>query len=440
MNARRRVEEAARKVLAGNRRRGVAVWEQSDPPVTVTEKTYDFVCPSPSSYPFQWFWDSCFHAIALTHVDVALAEAELRTLFQGAGPDGFMPHMILWERQAHEQALLTYNLRLDGRPTSSIIQPPVLAQAVERVCLAGGNRAFLDEALPVITAYHSWLAACRDPDGSGLIAIVQPDESGMDASPKYAQLLQLDELSEAGLRQAMQRLFESRHQPRAEPALLPSAVSTGDHAGADGFTWTDCLVNACYLQALAAEARLLEAEGQQRRSAEVLARRARGLDTLIERCWDESKGAFFDYHTAVAPPSERQLVCMLTISSLLPLVLDDLPREIVARLVEEHLLNEAEFWLPYGVPSVAATEPSFDPTFGSRLLWRGPTWVNTNWFLIKGLETHGYLKVAAELTERTVAMLDLGGIRECYNPYTAEGYAAQDFGWSTLVLDLISGS
>src|SRR5579864_5469966 len=89
------VAAAARRVLAGNRLHGVSDWGG---------RQYDFVCPSPSSYPFQWLWDSCFHAIALLCVDPELAKQELRCLLQGAQPDGFIPHMLLWDRRFHEQA------------------------------------------------------------------------------------------------------------------------------------------------------------------------------------------------------------------------------------------------------------------------------------------------------------------------------------------------
>ncbi len=34
-------------------------------------------------------------------------------------------------------------------------------------------------------AHHRWLAQHRDLDGDGLIWIVQPDESGLDASPQF---------------------------------------------------------------------------------------------------------------------------------------------------------------------------------------------------------------------------------------------------------------
>ena len=122
-------------------------------------------------------------------------------------------------------------------------------------------------------------------------------------------------------------------------------------------------------------------------------------------------------------PFNSRRVPVLTITSLMPLTLDDLLRGMVGRLVPDHLLNEAEFWLPYGLPSVAASEPSFEPDFGSGLIWRRPTWVNTDWFLIKALRAHGYPEATAELTARTVETLDRAGIRECFSPYTAEGYA-----------------
>src|SRR5215216_3513967 len=67
----RRIRAEAARVLAQNRRTGHADWCGRD---------YACVVPSPSSYPFQWFWDSCFHAIALTRVNLEWAREELTTL------------------------------------------------------------------------------------------------------------------------------------------------------------------------------------------------------------------------------------------------------------------------------------------------------------------------------------------------------------------------
>ena len=82
---RQELEEGARKILLTNLRRGVADWNS---------KEYSFVCPALVGYPFQWFWDSCFHAIALIYLDKEQAKAELTTLMSAALPDGFIPHLI----------------------------------------------------------------------------------------------------------------------------------------------------------------------------------------------------------------------------------------------------------------------------------------------------------------------------------------------------------
>lgn len=39
-----------------------------------------YTVPSPDSYPYQWLWDSCFHAIILTHFNVTDAKKEILSL------------------------------------------------------------------------------------------------------------------------------------------------------------------------------------------------------------------------------------------------------------------------------------------------------------------------------------------------------------------------
>ena len=101
------------------------------------------------------------------------------------------------------------------------------------------------------------------------------------------------------------------------------------------------------------------------------------------------------------------------------------------------MLSEKEFWLTYPAPSVAASEPSFRPA-SSFLIWRGPTWININWLLHTGLSKHGYNEAAAGLARRSAELALRSGFREFYNPMTGEGAGARDFGWSTLVVDMIS--
>ena len=150
------LEAKARAILLGNLRRGVADWNG---------KEFNFVCPSLTGYPFQWFWDSCFHAIALLHLDPEQAKAEMRTLMSGALPDGFIPHIIFWEMEKQPDFL---SRNIVGRTSdyySATMQPPIIAYTVERVYRATGDQEFLDEALPVLTAFYRWLREARDPDG-----------------------------------------------------------------------------------------------------------------------------------------------------------------------------------------------------------------------------------------------------------------------------------
>jgi glycogen debranching enzyme len=413
------VAAEARRVLTQNRQQGVADWGG---------RSYNFVCPSRQSYPFQWQWDSCFHAIALLSVDPELAKQEIRCLLQAVQPDGFLPHMVLWEKAFHAAALDAYSIVLADPFFTATVQPPVLARAVWRVYQSTKDRDFLIEVLPATLRYFRWLKAYRDPDDDHLIAIIQPDESGLDASPKYDVLMNLrnvpPERFGAQLRVSMNRLFSAYKLHREDPARLLAL---------DVFNWEDVMVNSIYADGLQLLGGLCREAGYPTAEAAEFERRARRvLGALEEKCWDERFGVFWDLYGY-----DENRAHTLTFTSLFPLILDSLDRHMVWRLVEEHLLNEREFWLPYPIPSVAATESSFDPDYRSRAIWRGPTWINSNYYLYWGLRAHGYRDVASELAKRTVQMVGESGMREFFNPYTAQGYGAVDFGWTALVLDLI---
>lgn len=405
---------AAKQVLQSNRHSGKSHWEN---------RSFDFVCPSNVTYPFQWLWDSCFHAIALTHVDVELAQQELLCLLQAAQPDGFIPHMILWEREKYLPQIATYSIATLNDYLTTISQPPVLAQAVERVYRAGQDKRFLTTVLPKVKAYYRWWIENRDPDHDDLVAIIQPDESGLDALPSYDALLQMRTVDSAGLREAMQHIFAAYAPLRHDPAALLAA---------DVFVVEDLLTNCAYAQGLRALARLCRINQQMNDAAEFDQLANRVERALVNKCYDERRGIFFDLLGNAEKPSG-----VVTVTSLLPLLLDNLDPAICKRVVEEHLRNPAEFWLPYPVPSVAANEPSFDPEAKTGLLWRGSTWVNMNWFLVGGLRLHGYAELADELAERTCAMVARGGFREYYSPYAGTGYGAFNFGWTTLILDFL---
>ena len=86
-------------------------------------------------------------------------------------------------------------------------------------------------------------------------------------------------------------------------------------------------------------------------------------------------------------------------------------------------------------------EPSYAPGIvGTKLVWRGPSWMNTNWYLARGLRRHGRAEIARHVEDRSGALVERDGFREYYNPTTGEGNGARDFSWTGVVVDLLGAS
>ncbi len=415
----------ARSVLDANRRVGAS---------QVPRVEYDYTCPSTQTYPFQWNWDSAFHAIALARYDPMRAQAEISTLLAAKQPSGFLPHMVLWQDEFRTRAANEFTIAVDSAGWHTLTtQPPALPLAVERVWRANSDKGWVEQVLPDLVDVMSWWHTRRDVADTGLVTTFQPDESGLDMSPKYDSLLGIP----AGMQgngislrwhAAMQELFASYGADRDPDE---------DLSGRGVFAWQDVLVNSIYACSARALARLLQEQGRADAAAQWRQIAANTTAALLRDCWDEPSGAFYDtYRSLAVEGGPRPLqVKILTVSSLFPLILEDVPPDIATRLVG-HLTNDEEFWLPYPVPSVAATEPTFDPHFAAEAIFRGSSWVNLNWYLCDGLRTHGYNDVARELSRRTKHMVALSGLRECYDPYDATGQGAHDFSWSSLILDM----
>jgi glycogen debranching enzyme len=403
----------AEEVLANNRRVGVKDGFQ-----------YDFTCPSPDSYPFQWAWDSCFHAIALANVDAPRAVREIESLLHGIDADGFLPHMLLWQEDLRAGAIRDFRIALWQGWKSVSLAPPVLARAVERVFETTGDESWLRRVVPELCRFYDWLDNVRGTD-MDLLAIYHPDESGLDMSPKYDDALGLSTMSTLevadGWHAKMYALLAAY-----EPDRCPdSALGTLGR-----FHWIDVLFNSIYADSAHRLAGLLRHVGRADLAERYDRRSLLVCEALIRECWDPHTGAFYDLDLIAG----RQ-VPMLTVSSLFPLVLRQLPGPIAGRLVE-HLTNADEFWLPFPVPSVAATEAAFDPVFESKGIFRGSSWVNLNWYLYWALRDRDLHTTAEELAMRTIAAVAASGMRECYGPLDADGHGATSFGWSSLVLDL----
>jgi glycogen debranching enzyme len=410
-----RMTEAVRALYQRNRQQGVAPW---------CGLAYDFVCPSTGTYPFQWFWDSCFHAVALSHFDPERARAEVRSLLANAQPDGFVAHVTFWQRERYEALLSTYSIAYRTPYLSDCIQPPVLAEAVQAAARGPGGREFLAEVLPATRRYFDWLHHVRDPDGDGLVATLQPDESGLDHTPKYDAYLGIARVEHAEYVAAWERVAGPYAKVGRDPARMFAL---------DLFVCEDVLVNTIYAENQRVLSLLLGEAGDEAGRVELAHRAARTTAALVEKCFDAEAGLFWDLAGLREEPLKVN-----TVSSLMPLVLPGLPSRCVDALVD-HLTRPAEYAAPFPVPSVAMDEPSFAPgVVAEKLVWRGPVWINTNWYLARGLRRYGRPDLARHLEDRSAALVEGAGFREYYDPRTGEGHGARDFSWSALALDMLA--
>ena len=365
--------------------------------------------PSPGHYHWQWYWDSCFHAIVWRRFAPERAELELRSLLGGGREDGFIGHTIFWDRPVDLRRRWTYNIASREAPNTSTIQPPLLAWAWK---IAVGD----PKAEPEIARHHRWLTDNRDLDGDGLLWIVQPDESGLDSSPKFDPVWGRRAHAHFGFVFLIQR---NRRRGWDARRILD----------AGGPVLCEVVVNVLW----------------------GLARLALGepsiTPALIDRLWDERYGLFLDSargdvsrKRSTEPLDGDFRIPVSTWAALAPLALPDLPEQIGRRLVEEHLLDSRRYWTPVPPTSVSAEEPSFEPRawrgFLTRRYWRGPTWVNSAWLIWLGLRRLGYADEADHLAGTLCRVYEREGSREFYEPFTGDGLGAEQFGWSALAAEL----
>jgi glycogen debranching enzyme len=380
--------------------------------------------PSQSSYPFQWNWDSAFVALGLARVDVERGRTEVRSLLSGQWADGMVPHIVFHPQPVDYSPGPEFwaSSACPGAPavaTSGLTQPPVLATAVRALHEAAPDAAFLEEVVPALERWHLWLHRERGDSRIGLVVILHPWESADDA-PRFDGALARVEPAE--FERSDTRHLDAAERPTDDQYRRYAAIVDGlrrfgyrPSSVADApFAYVDVCFNAVLAVAeddLALLWRELGADGSRAASD---ARRLR--ETLAARWTGDGD----------------------TVGDLLPLyagVLD----ERQARLLHSTVLWSPDRFgpsasAPWAVTTVSKSSPDFD----ARRYWRGPVWINMNWFLVRGLERNGLAAEADELRRLTLDLVERSGFAEYYHPATGEPLGSAGFSWSAaLTLDLL---
>ncbi|MGW1982203.1 MGH1-like glycoside hydrolase domain-containing protein [Streptomyces collinus] len=405
--------------------------------------------PSRSLYPHQWSWDSAFVAVGLRHLSPLRAQTELETLLAAQWGDGRVPHIVFNPSVPLDAYFPSPDFwrsstagRAAGAPrtvqTSGIVQPPVHALAVWLVHRAdpvlSRARGFLARAYPRLAAWHRYLLHRRDLGGGGLASVVHPWEQGMDNSPCWdLPLSRIPPAPDGSFRRADlgHGAAEDRPTDLDYGRYVRLAADYRDAGYADGggeFAVEDPAFNALLIASEGALARIAEelgAPGTARR-----ARAARLTAALVERLWEPASGMFLcrDLRGGGLLPERG-------VSGLVPLLLPELPGDVVGALVRT--LRGPHF----GLGRSTALVPSYDllgEAFDPHRYWRGPAWFNTSWLLERGLRTHGEREPADALRAAVAALAGASGFAEYVDPYTGEACGATGFSWTAaLALDLL---
>ena len=387
---------------------------------------FTYVMPSIGRYEWQWFWDSCFHVIALSTLDVELAKQELATLLIPQRDDGFVGHITYWGRWGGFFSAVAGQSSFGDwrRRNSGMIQPPVLAQGLLRVSEESGDLEYLRIMLPKVRRYYEWLRRERDPDSEGLIGVVSPYECGLDNSPAYD--------AELGLHLPNRRqLLIKNWLLDWHNALFGKGHNYSHLRERNRFVLIEPFMNAVYADgwdAITTMHRMLDQHDEAQSGEDVRDQTIRALNDL---CWSETLGRWIYLRGA-----ERETEQTLAVGSIFPIIINGQDPEKVSEVVKRHLTNEDEFWTPYPVPSVAVSEPTFDPE-GESTIWRGPVCMNLNWLLARGLRRHGFADIAEEIEAKSIDMISRD-FREFYSPLTGRGMRGTDFGWATVAIDFLS--
>lgn len=392
-------------------------------------------------------------------MDSDRAQTELTSLLRGQWSNGMMPNIIFADDPGYRQDRELWQSRInpyspDKVATSGITQPPMLAEAVVRIgqkMPLTKKRSWYKKMYPPLLQYHQWIYRERNPHGEGLAILIHPYESGLDNSPPWTSELRKHSMPfwvsavEKLKLDFVVNLFrrDTRHVPAQNRSsnvealaywsalrrLRRRAYNSEAILSRPLFAVEDLTFNSILIRANTLLAEIAGTINEQ--LPEEFTQATQTTKEALNKLWDEDAGLYFSRsfisHKLISEPS---------IASLLPLYSGAIDEHKARRLVK-HIENGASFGQDWPIPSVPANSPYFNPN----KYWQGPTWLNTNWLLIDGLQRYGFHSQAQKVKTASLGLIESGGMNEYFNPLDGKPAGAPDFSWTAaLALDMLKTS
>jgi glycogen debranching enzyme len=398
-----------------------------------------YTVPTHGLYPFQWNWDSALSALGFAHFDEDRALTEIETLMAHQWDDGMVPHIIFHQ---HDDGYFPGpTVWRTGRevPTSGITQPAVAGFALRRLIDRSPNRAAhanrARALLPRIHAWHAWFFRTRDPQGTGLVAIIHPWESGRDNSIDWDDAF--TRVPTEGVEP-----FQRRDTSHANPAHRPTDEQykryiylvqlfrslnwdTAKLHDASPFRIVDPGFNAILIRACADLAVLADSLGEADIARQSHALAEKGI-AAMESLWHPGLGQYVCFDRVAG-----KLVESPSVGGLLA-AFCAVPRARAAAIARRIALlgNHCRFLVPSHDPQ--------SPDFDGKRYWRGPVWLVVNYMIADGLAFAGETTTADRITAGSIRLIEEGGFAEYYDPITAEPCGGGSFTWTAaMVIEML---
>lgn len=283
--------------------------------------------------------------------DPSVARGQIENLILNQSEDGQFPNAVLTE--------------LDWRPAGKGYLGN-WGRTVRKIYAVHGDRRFIAACYEGLSRYARYLERERDREGSGLYDIINQWETGQEYMSRY--------------------LFADPEGDRWGPLRLKAV---------------DATAYAYELKrALAWMARILGKESEARCWDEAAERTRRAVRSTM---WDERIEAFCDVH-----PETWERYPHLSPASFYPFMSDLAGKEHLGAL-RKHLLNPAEFWTRYPVPSSSRSDPYYSPWGewkGKRHCcpWNGRSWLMGTSHACEAL-AHAAVNLDRRLRPKAAALL-----------------------------------
>ena len=351
-----------------------------------------YTVPNASVYPFQWLWDSCFHAITWAELgEPDRARSELLHLFRTQNAEGFVPHVDYEFAPSHHASFW-------GREgQSSITQPPMFGHAVAELSRRGID---VSDLVGPATSGLEFLLDVRARVG-GLVALCHPWESGGDDCPRWDHWCPGDWNKDDWYRGKGELVASVEHSAAGSPLSNPSFV-----VASCGF---NALVafNALELASVTGDGDL------ERRALEI-------VEGLAGR-WDGDLRTWIDAGDSAADSGRVR-----SLDALLPVLVEsdaDVRDEVFALLVDD-----AAFGGRCGPAGMHRDEP----TFAARTYWRGPAWPQLTYLFWTAARRHGRDAEATSFADMLVRGATDSNWAEYWDAVDGHGLGAAPQSWAAL--------